>query len=302
MSDAERLLDPEFVQELDALYRRLSVRARSGGPGAGVTRRRGSSAEFHEHRAYAPGDDPRRIDWLAFARTGTPVTKLYRAEEDTVVRVVLDTSASLDFGTPSKFMAAQRLAAAVCYIALRAGQRAQLLVTRPPSPERNSASTIEARRPVRGASGIARVLHDVARLAPEGASSVARAIDAAAEQHTSGMLVVVSDFFDPQDVSGALKRAKAIGHDLALLQVLAPEEVSPTLEGDFRLVDAETGAAVELTVDGPALRAYLQRLSQLTSELASVARKLGASYVRLESNERLESALQRFVARSVDSG
>src|SRR5262245_49495246 len=105
------LLEAGFVRELEALRRRMQVRARSGGGGEHLAKRRGSSAEFLEHRAYAPGDDLRRIDWLAFARTGEPVFKLFRAEEDVVVRILIDASTSLIAGEPTKIEAAKRVAA-----------------------------------------------------------------------------------------------------------------------------------------------------------------------------------------------
>jgi len=124
------LLAPEFLRELEILKRRLEIDARSGAAGERVSRRRGSSAEFNEHRPYEPGDDLRRIDWAAYARSGQPVTKIFRAEEDAVVRIVLDASASLEFGTPSKLDVARRVAAAVGYLALGSGQRAELWVAR----------------------------------------------------------------------------------------------------------------------------------------------------------------------------
>src|SRR5215470_7745127 len=95
------LLDPAFARELEALRRRMQIRARSGGGGEHIAKRRGGSAEFLEHRPYTPGDDLRRMDWLAFARTGEPVLKLFRAEEDVVVRLVVDASASLDWPAPA---------------------------------------------------------------------------------------------------------------------------------------------------------------------------------------------------------
>src|SRR5262245_26111442 len=88
------LLDPAFLRELEALRRRLTIRARSGASGEHTARRRGGSAEFLEHRPYAPGDDLRRVDWAAYARSGEPVLKIFRAEEDVVVRLVCDASAS----------------------------------------------------------------------------------------------------------------------------------------------------------------------------------------------------------------
>ena len=74
------LLEPDFLRELAVLRRQLKIDVRSGATGEHVARRRGGSAEFQEHRPYAPGDDLRRIDWLAFARSGAPVVKTFRAE------------------------------------------------------------------------------------------------------------------------------------------------------------------------------------------------------------------------------
>ncbi|MFO0661348.1 MAG: DUF58 domain-containing protein [Polyangiaceae bacterium] len=119
-------LDADFLRELEALRRRLVIQARSGAGGERISRRRGSSAEFEDHRPYAPGDDLRRIDWAAFARTGEPVLKLFRAEEDAVARIVLDASESMSFGEPSKIDVARRIAAAVGYMTLAGTERAQL--------------------------------------------------------------------------------------------------------------------------------------------------------------------------------
>src|SRR3954470_7478464 len=141
MADPRALLDPAFVRELEALRRRLQVLVQSGASGERASRRRGGSAEFQEHRPYAPGDDLRRVDWSAFARTGEPVLKLFRAEEDTVLRLLVDASASLAFGEPQKLEVARRVAAAIGYLALANGQRAQVLVARESGSPAPSAGT-----------------------------------------------------------------------------------------------------------------------------------------------------------------
>src|SRR6187402_2282227 len=150
MADPRDLLDPAFVRELEALRRRLTVNVRSGAAGERVSRRRGGSAEFQEHRPYAPGDDLRRIDWSAFARTGEPVLKLFRAEEDSVLRVVLDVSASLAFGTPQKLEVARRVAAAIGYLALANGQRVQILSARQPKDNATRRAIERTGTPRRG--------------------------------------------------------------------------------------------------------------------------------------------------------
>lgn len=290
---ASALLEPEFVRELEALRRRLSPRARSAAPGDHLARRRGGSAEFHEHRPYAPGDDLRRVDWAAFARSGEPVLKVFRSEEDVVARIFCDTSASLEFGTPPKIEVAKRIASAVGYMALASSERAQVVV--------GGRDGVRAHAPERGRGGLPGLLRTLAALEPAGKLDLAAGIEAlVARVSRPGLLVVVSDFFDSGPWRDALSRAVAAGHDVALVQVLAAEELYPAMEGDFAFEDCETGAVVELVVDGTSLEAYERRLRELFHELASFARRHGASYVRAMSDEPLEPVVRRLVARAVD--
>lgn len=301
MADPRDLLDPAFVRELEALRRRLTVKVRSGAAGERVSRRRGGSAEFQEHRPYAPGDDLRRIDWSAFARTGEPVLKLFRAEEDSVLRVVLDVSASLAFGTPQKLEVARRVAAAIGYLALANGQRVQILSARLPKDATSRRAIERTGTPRRGRDALPALLRDLSEPLAGGAADLARAVDQVLEQSPRpGLLVVLSDFFDPGAVTRALGRACAAGHEVALVQVLAREELAPTFDGDFALVDAETDGEVELSMDAGAIDAYVARLTGLIEELSTWARKHRASYVRISTDEPLEGVVRRFVARAVD--
>jgi uncharacterized protein (DUF58 family) len=300
MTPEKSLLDPDFVRELEALRRRLEVRARSGGAGEHAARRRGGSAEFQDHRAYEPGDDLRRVDWLAFARTGTPVVKLFRAEEDVVVRLLVDSSSSMEFGNPSKLDVARRLAAAFGYMALAGSQRAQVLVAR----KENAESTRALDRigpPRRGRGGLAALLREIGEAQARGTGDLARAIDSLLLRASRpGLLVVLSDFFDAGPVTGALSRARAAGHDLSLVHVVTREELEPVLEGDLTLEDSETGATLDVTLDPGAIEAYVLRFAGLVEELRGFARKHSASYLRTLTDEALEGIVRRFVARAID--
>jgi uncharacterized protein (DUF58 family) len=290
---APSLLEPGFMRELEALRRRLAVRARSGGGGDHLARRRGGNAEFLEHRPYAPGDDLRRIDWHAFARSGEPVFKLFRAEEDVMVRLVVDASASLDAGEPSKLLVAKRLAAGVAYMALAASERAQVLAA--------GEGLTRAFDPARGSAALPRLLRDLDGIDARGGTDLARAIDAAVTRAARpGLLVVLSDFMDPGPYPTALSRAAAAGHDVVLVQVLSPDEVSPPYDGDYALEDAESGAVVDVTVDEATLRAYLARLDALFEALRALARRHRATYVRATTTEPLLAVLRRLVARAID--
>jgi uncharacterized protein (DUF58 family) len=287
------LLSADFVRELEVLRRRLETRARSGSGGEHVAKRRGSSSEFHEHRSYTHGDDMRRIDWAAYARSGEPVLKLFRAEEDVVARLVVDGSGSLAYGDPPKIGVAKRLAAAVGYMTLARSERAQVFVAGDGLTHENP--------PARGRGGLMALLRALDAVTPRGATNLGRAVDAVVRKSARpGMLVTVSDFFDGGPVLAALGRAALSGHDVALVQVVAPDEIEPGLEGDFTLEDMETGQVVDVTMDAAAIEAYVLRFAGLCEELRAWSRRHRATYVRVRTDEPLEPVIRRFVARSVD--
>src|SRR5580704_9728946 len=287
------LLGPDLVRELEVLRRRLEIRARSGGGGEHLARQRGGSSEFQDHRPYAPGDDLRRVDWAAFARTGEPVLKLFRNEEDVIARLLCDASASLGHGEPPKIETARRLAAAVGYMTLARSERAQLFVA-------GQGITRES-TPVRGRGGLPALIRALEAVDAKGGTDLGKAVDAVVQKSARpGMLLAISDFFDPGPVTAALGRAVKAGHDVVLVQVVAPEEIEPSFEGDWALEDAETGAICEVTMDAAALEAYVLRFAGLCEELRAFARRHRAAYVRVRTDEPLEAAVRRVVARSVD--
>jgi uncharacterized protein (DUF58 family) len=295
---SEPLLTPEFLRELELLKRKLDIEVRSGGVGERASRRRGGSAEFAEHRPYEPGDDLRRIDWLAFARTGAPVTKLFRAEEDAVVRLLLDASRSLEVGEPSKLDHARRVAAAIGYLALAQGQRAEVSVSGVDDGERALRTRGRSRR---GRGGVTTLIRELEAVTPGGATNLAGAVRSMAESSPRpGLLAVLSDFFDAGPVIEALGLSRALGHELVLVQILDRSELSPELEGDLTLEDVETGAALEITADPAAISAYLKRLDALSDTLRGWARRHGATFLLTTPAEPLPVVMRRFLARTID--
>lgn len=294
------LLNGDFIRELEVLKRHLDTQTRSGQSGEKTARRRGSSTEFADHRNYVPGDDLRRMDWFAFARTGTPVLKQYHADEDACARVLLDHSASMGFGTPTKLDAAKRLAGALAYLWLTSGQRFQLVGERSlPRPEgaggveENSLLAYPARR---GPRAVAVSFSEIEALMPSGGTALASWIRSLARSaRRPGLLIVISDFFDPGELLLALDLARSRGHELGLVQVLAPEDLNPTLAGDLQLQDAETGQLVSVSVDAAALDAYAATLDALTRTLAEWARKRGQRFIRVASDDDLSRAVRALI-------
>jgi len=226
--------------------------------------------------------------------------KLFRSEEDVVVRLLVDASASLDWGDPRKFDVARRLAAAFGYIALAAGQRVEVVIAQRAAGATKSALG-RVGMPRRGRAGLAALLRELSRASAEGRCDLSRGVDQIAQRSARpGLIVVISDFLDDGPVTTAFSRARAAGHDLCLVHVVARSELEPTFEGDLSLVDAETGRTVEVTMDPNSIEAYVLRFTGLVEELRSFARRHGASYVRAISDEPLDAAVRRLVAREID--
>ena len=127
---SEPLFEPAIVRALEGLT--LAGRRVPSGRSAGQWRSRtsGSSVEFSDYRTYAPGDEYRRIDWNAYARLERLFVRLYRAEEDLSLSILLDTSASMAWGRPTKARLAAQLAGALTFVALQSGDRVELATCR----------------------------------------------------------------------------------------------------------------------------------------------------------------------------
>ena len=123
IDDTGPLFDAEFLRKLERLELLANKIFRGLIRGEHATPRRGRGIEFADFRRYRPGDDLRYIDWNIFARLDRLFLKLYASEEDLTLHVLLDVSASMDFGTPRKFDYARKLAAALAYIGLHSSDR-----------------------------------------------------------------------------------------------------------------------------------------------------------------------------------
>jgi uncharacterized protein (DUF58 family) len=283
------LLTPEFLARLARL--KLAIRRRFAGSSAGLRRstRRGASAEFAEHRPYSTGDDVRRIDWNAYARLEELVLRLYVAEEDVALHLLLDTSRSMSLGTPPKLETAKRLAAALGYVALSGSDRVSVLGF--------AAGLTQAFPPQRGKKQIGTLLRQLEGLSAEGAGTdLARTIELfLSRRPRPGVVVVLSDFLDPAGFARPLDRLVAEKFEPVLLQVLDREELAPSPGGDLVLEDVERGEQIEVTLDEAAIRAYRARLTAFFGSLADWAKKRGAHYGRVSTEAELEVALLAYL-------
>ncbi len=183
------LLDPDFLHKLEQLElvsRKIFVGRMKG---ERKSKRRGSSVEFAEHRNYTVGDDLRHIDWNVYGRLDRLFLKLFLEEEDLHVYSLLDTSLSMDFGTPTKLRYGKQVSAALSFIGLVNHDR--VLV--------NSFSALleQGLHGIRGRSQMWRIVQYLDRLEASGNSDLTSAAREFAIRHAGkGVVVVISDFLD----------------------------------------------------------------------------------------------------------
>lgn len=293
------LITPELLRRLEQFQLLAARRARSALKGERRSRARGLSVEFADHRNYVVGDDLRYLDWNLLGRLDRLFLKLYEEERELPVRIFLDASESMNFGTPTKFDFARQVAAAVGYVALCGFDRVSVhvfpdVVRDPAAAE--SVSVQEARRAslrgVRGKRSAMTYFANLSGLSCGGAADLNAALKRGAlEARQTGTAIVLSDFLDPAGCEPGLTTLLGRGFQVTAVQILAPEELNPTAFGDLRLVDAETGAVQEVTFGKYRLAAYQQAVASYTQRLREFCTGRGMHFFSVSSATPLEELL-----------
>lgn len=258
----------------------------------------GPGTEPAEARAYAPGDDVRRIDWAVTARTGDPHVRQAISERELETTLLVDLTASMSFGTSrhEKRDVAVALAAAFGHLAVRPGDRLGAVVLG------DQLRRVPA-RPGRHAS--LALLHVLQGTRPtEGSGpSLADGLRAVANPpRRRGLVVVVSDLLEAGPGDGEPSWAVPLRqltrrHDVVVAEVVDPRELELPDVGVLRLVDPESGRHLEVQTASPRLRArYAEAAAARRARHADAVRSAGAGHVRLRTDQDWLVALAGFLA------
>jgi uncharacterized protein (DUF58 family) len=255
---------PEFLAQLERLSLLSRRTFRGSVKGERRSPRRGHSVEFADYRAYGHGDDLRYVDWNIYGRLDRLHVKLFVDEEDLCLHLLVDASASMGFGAPSKLDYAVRLAAALGFVGLVNHER--------------------------GRTQILPLMNFLAEVRPDGGTSLDDGLGNYAKRaRESGLVVVISDLLDPRGYERGVRALLERRFDVHLVHLLDPEEMNPTLGGDLRLIDSETGERRDLTVDAEALRGYRERLRQFLERVETFCRAHEIGYHRVVTDTPVEA-------------
>jgi uncharacterized protein (DUF58 family) len=287
-------VDPSFVERLEHL--RFAVSGVVDGLYTGLhkSRRRGGGLVFAEHRPYRPGDDPRTIDWRAFARSDHHRVKHFEHEAQLRAVLALDLSASMAYGqgpfVKTKVGYAATLLGATAEVLLRQGDAAGVALFH---------ERVARYVPARGGHAYASALLEVLATKPyEGTqTNLNRALDELAERAGKhGAIVLASDMLDMrEDAFGGLARLSARGNRVFVLHVLHEDELGLPFREPMRFLGAEGEAPLE--ADPRVLRdAYLSELSKFRNEVKSACAAAGVRYVLASTDRPLHECLREALA------
>ncbi len=238
----------------------------------------GGRMEFVDHRPYAPGDDLRRVDWNAAARTERLVVKRHARDSALPVHIGIDLSASMSVGDPDSLDGAKALARGVAFVGLATGASVTLL-----GLGRSADTVARASR----AGAIATIDAGLATLACQQDADVARALRTyVARSRDTGVFVFLSDFLDADSTRACLRALSSF--EAAAVHVLPAVLFDPPPHGPLRVTDAETGRSRDLRWDENSAAAYARRRDELLGAIPQVAAGLGVRYARART-DRVDS-------------
>jgi uncharacterized protein (DUF58 family) len=282
--------DDRFLRKLESLV--IAVRRLSAGQMRGTRRSRrvGAGIEFADHRDYVAGDDLRYLDWNLYGRLERLALRVYEEDEDLSIDVLVDASASMATGAPaaSKLDLALQVGAALGYVGLANLDRVAVTALGDEAPA--------ALPPARGKARILPILRQLDGVRAAGRTALGagvRALLARRREGHRGLVILISDFYDPAGYRPALDLLRHHKLEVAAIQISAPEELAPSLRGDVRLRDVETGETRELTISPAVLADYRARREALVRGLEGYCRERGVPCFAVVSDQTFDAVVLR---------
>ena len=267
------ILDAAFFDKMSRLRLAMGHRASMNLTGNRKSIQKGSSMEFSDFREYMPGDDIRRIDWNAYGRLDRLYVKEYMEEKEAVVSILIDTSASMNYGSKKKSELACMLAAAFSYLGLNNMDRVMLY-----DMQKMQMPFVAGG----GKRALPQLTSWLEQCLFDGQVDIGEAVKQL-PMKGPGVTILISDFLqetflEQETVHKLLRFLDYRKQKAVFLHVLAGEELSIGLTGTRNLIDMENQSTLRLTLDAGSIRVYEKALQHFLSQLRLECAKAGAFY------------------------
>lgn len=269
----ETFFDVEFLRKLERLHLVAKRLSWTGAKGEHAASRKGFSLEFSDYRRYQHGDDLRYVDWNIYRRLERLLLKVFTAEEEMNIYLLVDTSRSMAEGAPAKLDYAKKVAAALGYIGLKNLDRVG---------GASFSSRLQAPLTLgRGRKQVLSLFRFLTRLSCAGETNLRAAIHSFTNLFPHpGFVVVVSDLFDPAGWRAALEELTAKRYQLLLIHIVDEEELRPKPWGDIALVDVEAGRELKFFLDADLVRRFQAEIDRYFKEIETVCASRHIDYLR----------------------
>lgn len=294
-SDAERasFFDREFLKKLERLHLIAKRLSWAGAKGEHAASRKGFSLEFSDYRRYQHGDDLRYVDWNVYRRLDRLLVKVFTAEEEMNIYLLIDTSRSMAEGNPPKLDYAKKVAAALGYIGLKNLDRVG-----------GAAFSTCLHRPLalgRGRKQTLRLFAYLNQLSCADETQLRDAIHAFTNLFPRpGFVVIVSDLFDPSGWRAAFEELTAKRYQLLVVHIIDQQEVEPHSRGDVALVDVESGRERKFFLDDDLQRRFRGEIENYFHDIETVCISRKIDYLRTATQVPFDAFVLRLL-RQVSS-
>jgi uncharacterized protein (DUF58 family) len=293
MVAVEQYLKPELAAQIKRLDLRAKMVVRGFLQGLHASPFHGFSVEFSEHRRYAPGDDPKDIDWVAYAKTGKYYVKKFESETNLTGYLALDLSASMNYTyrqSLTKLDYCICLAAALSYLMIQQQDPVGLVTF---------DTKLGANLPPRSRrSQLPAILSQLAQLKVAGKTDLASsATQLAAMLRHRSLVMIFSDLLTEEEpMLRALRNLRHAGHDLIVFHVLDEAEVTFPFQGTVQLRDPETGNS-EAVRAADAASEYRKTVENFRQRLDREFSESRIDYVPLDTSQPYDKALMEYLLR-----
>jgi len=271
------MIDLSFLRELDRFNLIIRKKVTSSYSGERTSVAYGKGLVFKDFQPYTPGDDFRAIDWKVYARTEGLFIRRYEEDRNITVRIILDASASMDYGTPTrKFDYGSMIGLGFLYMALKNNENFEFTTF---------SEKLNPFRARKGMKQLAEVIDYLNSMDVKGKSDFEDSLRSYKKMiHSKSLIIIISDFlFDVDELKNTLKRFRR--SEVMVVQVLDPAERHISLHGDTILEDSETKNVIRTYLSNRTINEYQDRLESHIFEMDELCKKLNAKFISVTTNQ-----------------
>jgi len=281
------MIDVSFLDQLGRFDLMLKRKVHSQYSGERSSSNVGDGLVFSDYREYMPGDDFRQIDWSLYARTDKHFIKRYEEEKNMTLHVLLDSSASMDFGKKTtKFEYGAMIGLGFSFLSIKANERFDFSTF---------SDKMDLIRPKKGKNALLDILDFLNHKKVKGESNFYDSLCSFKNQLKSKSIVVlISDFlFDTKELEESLKLFKK--SEVYVIQVLDSEELKFNMAGDLVLKDSEKGSIIKTFISNRLRNVYRNKMDVHIAEMKKTCGAMNAKFMTVTTDQSIFDTFYKII-------